>query len=442
MKISRDFYKYVLPSMLSFALSGIYAIVDGFFVGNAMGDSALAAINIAYPITAFMQAVGTGIGMGGAIRYAICKGAKDQEGKNRYLLTSMAMLVAFGLLLTVLFLLSGTAILRAFGANGNIFTLADEYIRFITYGTVFQVLGTGLVPFIRNMGSSMTAMAAMISGFLTNILLDYLFVWLFGWGMMGAAVATVIGQAVTFSICLVYILRKNKGMHVAFSGENWVLVKKILLIGLSPFGLTFSPNITLILVNKSAVIFGGDEAVTCYAAISYISCVVLLLLQGVSDGSQPLISVAYGEGNQRRAKAYRNLAYRFSAGVAAVCMVVIYLTKGNAARLFGASEQVTGVVAGILPVFIAGFLFASVSRITTSYFYATERNAFAYCLIYGEPVLLLASLMILPSIIGIWGTWISVLLSQVLAMLLSVVLIAVAKRGKEKESLQIGENRG
>ena len=98
MKISRDFYKYVIPSMLSFALSGIYAIVDGFFVGNALGDNALAAINIAYPITAFMQAVGTGIGMGGAVRYSICKGADDQQGKNKYLMTSMALLAAFGVL--------------------------------------------------------------------------------------------------------------------------------------------------------------------------------------------------------------------------------------------------------------------------------------------------------------------------------------------------------
>lgn len=433
MKISRDFYKYVIPSMLSFALSGIYAIVDGFFVGNAMGDNALAAINIAYPITAFMQAVGTGIGMGGAVRYSICKGADDQQGKNKYLTTSMVLLVAFGVLLTALFLLGGRAILQVFGAEGEILTLADEYIRYITYGTIFQVLGTGVVPFIRNMGSSITAMIGMISGFLTNILLDYLFVWVFQWGMMGAAVATVIGQAATFAVCLVFMVRKNRGEHMQLSGENRSLVKNILLIGLSPFGLTFSPNLTLILVNKSAVVFGGSEAVTCYAAISYISCVVLLLLQGVSDGSQPLISVAYGEGNLKKAKAFRNLAYRFAAGVAIVLMIAIFLTRGDAARLFGASEQVVQDVASALPIFIAGFLFASFSRITTSYFYATEKNVFAYLLIYGEPTLLLLSLLILPHFLGIWGTWTSVLVSQVLIMVASMALNWLAKKRETPE---------
>lgn len=127
------------------------------------------------------------------------------------------------------------------------------------------------------MGGSVTAMAAMIAGFLTNIVLDYLMVWHFPMGMMGAAIATDIGQGV-----------------------------------ISPFGLTFAPNITLILVNKSASIFGGAMAVTCYAPVSYICCVVQLLLQGVSDGCQPLLSLSYGQGKEEKTQQLRNLAYRFS----------------------------------------------------------------------------------------------------------------------------------
>ena len=367
--------------MLAFALSGIYAIADGFFVGNALGDDALAAVNIAFPLTAFLQAVGTGIGMGGAIEYAIHAGSKHESRGKQYMGMSIVLLGGCSILFTVLFLLAGPQILGVFGASGEILEYSSEYLRFVSYGAVFQIAGTGLVPFIRNMGGAVTAMAAMVTGFITNIVLDYLFVWVLPWGLMGAAIATAIGQAMTFLVCLVFFIVKKHAPSFHFGGEGRSLSSRILGVGLSPFGLTYSPNITLILLNKSAVIFGGTIAVTCYAPISYSSSVVMLLMQGVSDGSQPLISLAYGEGKYHITKTVRNLAYRFAFGVAAICAVILFLLRGNAAYLFGTSETVAVRVAQILPIFIVGFVFVSVSRVTTAYFYAMGKNLWAYVLI-------------------------------------------------------------
>ncbi|MFQ9951881.1 MAG: MATE family efflux transporter, partial [Clostridium sp.] len=152
MHIHKEFFRYVIPSMLAFALSGIYAIADGFFVGNALGDNALAAINIAYPLTAFIQSIGTGIGMGGAIQYAICLGKQEHKRSSQYFGMAVLLLIVFSLGLTAILSLGGSSILRLFGASGEILKLGEEYIRFISYGALFQVLATGLVPFIRNMG--------------------------------------------------------------------------------------------------------------------------------------------------------------------------------------------------------------------------------------------------------------------------------------------------
>ncbi len=433
MHIHKEFFRYVIPSMLAFALSGVYAIADGFFVGNALGDNALAAINIAYPLTAFIQAVGTGLGMGGAIQYAICMGNKEQRRSSQYFGMAVLLLIVFSLGLTVVLSLEGRPVLQLFGASGEILRLGEEYIRFIAYGAVFQVLGTGLVPFIRNMGGAVAAMVAMIAGFATNIGLDYLFVWHFPYGMMGAAIATVIGQAVTFLVCLVFLVKKREKPLFRRAGDAQYICKRVLAVGLSPFGLTFSPNITLILVNKSAVLYGGDLAVTCYATVSYISCIILLLLQGVSDGSQPLISLSYGEGNLAKAKEVRNISYRFSAVVAAVCMMVLFLCRGYIAALFGASEQVAASVSNILPIFLIGYLFISFSRTTTSYFYATRENLKAYLLIYGEPVCLLLLLLFLPPLMGIQGTWLSVPLSQICVMVASAFLVRKAGRKKSEK---------
>ena len=441
MHVRKEFFRYVIPSMLAFALSGIYAIADGFFVGNALGDDALAAVNIAFPLTALLQAIGTGIGMGGAIEYAINAGNRNESRGRQYMGMSIVLLGGFSILFTSLFLFVGLNILRLFGASGEILDYSSEYLRFVSYGAVFQIAGTGLVPFIRNMGGAVTAMAAMVTGFVTNIVLDYLFVWVLPWGMMGAAIATVIGQAMTFLVCLVFFILKKSAPSFRFDGEGRALAVRVLSVGLSPFGLTYSPNITLILLNKSAVIFGGNIAVTCYAPISYISSVVMLLMQGVSDGSQPLISLAYGEGKHHITKAVRNLAYRFAFVVAAACSVILFLLRGSAAYLFGASAQIAVLVAQILPIFIIGFIFVSVSRVTTAYFYATGRNLWAYILIYGEPLTLCISLFILPNAMGsVNGTWISVPLSQIAAMLLSLFLVR-RNRVREEQQLLMKQNQ-
>ena len=131
MNARREFFRYVIPSMLAFALSGVYAIADGFFVGNALGDSALAAINIAFPLTAFLQAVGTGIGMGGAIQYAISKGEGNELRARRYFGTAFFALLLSGALLTAVFLLAAPSALHFLGASGEILSLAREYILYI-----------------------------------------------------------------------------------------------------------------------------------------------------------------------------------------------------------------------------------------------------------------------------------------------------------------------
>lgn len=428
-RLYKEFFRYVIPAMLAFALSGIYAIADGFFVGNALGDHALAAINMAFPLTAFLQAVGTGIGMGGAIRYSISVGNRDEKKSREYFGMSVVMLVAAGVSMTVLFLAGAASVLRLFGATGDIRALGEEYLLYISCGAVFQILGTGLVPLIRNMGGAITAMAAMVCGFLTNILLDYLFVWVLPWGMMGAAVATDIGQAVTFLVCLGFFIVEKRKPSFHFAKGAGRLSKEIFGVGLSPFGLSFSPNITLILVNKSAALTGGEAAVTYYATVSYISCVIMLLLQGVSDGSQPLVSLAYGEGKIERTFKVRNLAYRFAMAVSLVSMALMFLARGEAAKLFGASAEVAAEVAVILPIFLAGYAFVSVSRVATAYFYATGKNVWAYILIYGEPAFLFLLLLILPPALGIFGAWLAVPFSQVLAAGVSVFLTA-RERGR------------
>ena len=425
MKDTKIFCKYVIPSIFSFALSGVYAIVDGFFVGNTIGDAGLSAINIAYPIVAFIQAIGTGIGMGGAVHYSISKAENNEKRANKYIACAWWILLLASVLLTGTVYLSAAPMLKLLGAEHSILTFATEYIHIIAIGAGLQILGTGLVPFIRNYGGSFWAMIAMLGGFFANIILDYLFVWVYNFGMTGAAVATIIGQGVTMVIAIAYsVIKKHFHTHISLK-DIVSYTKSIFKVGLAPFGLALTPNISLVIINRFSVIYGGDEAIATYACISYIICIIYLILQGVGDGSQPLMSKYYGEKNSERLKNICKLAYCFAIFLAFVGCIAMAVLRYNIGALFGASPEVNKNVADIIPIFLVSVPFVAIIRIATASFYATEQSLLSYILTFIEPFLMLALMLILPPLFGgqimiWWSTVFARIISAVLALILTM----------------------
>lgn len=428
----RTFFKYVIPSILSFALSGVYAIVDGYFVGNSIGDIGLSTINVAYPITAFLQAVGTGIGMGGAVYYSISRAEQKEKRAMEFMASSLWILIISSILFTFLTYIATTPLLRLLGAEGQLLALGEEYTKIIALGAGLQIIGTGLVPFIRNHGGPFYAMVAMIAGFVANIILDYVFVWKLGQGIGGAALATVIGQGITMLIALVYLLRKKLFTLAVPIRKLANYSKSIIKIGVAPFGLTMTPNISLIIINRFSIYYGGDQAVAVYACIAYIICIVYLILQGVGDGSQPIISQYYGAKQLHRLKEIRKLAYGFGLLLAVLSCIIMYVTKDYIGILFGSSPEVNAEISKILPIFLISVPFVAICRVTTASFYATEESAFSYILTFIEPIFMLVFMFILPPLFGgqlmIWR-------STVFARVLSACLALILKRRVDRKKL-------
>lgn len=428
----KTFFQYVIPSVLSFALSGVYTIVDGFFVGNSIGDLGLSAVNIAYPIVAVIQALGTGIGMGGAIYYSICKAEKKEAEAREFTAGSLWMLVISSVFLTIsVFFLNG-ALLKLLGAGGELLVLGEEYIAVIAIGAALQVIGTGLVPFIRNHGGSFYAMVSMIAGFVANIILDYLFVWVLEQGVAGAAWATVIGQGITMLIALVYFVHSRQfTLRIPFSTFGKVSAS-IVKVGIAPFGLAMSPNISLILINRFSVSYGGEPAIATYACVAYVICIIYLILQGVGDGSQPLFSRHYGEKDFDKLKRTRKLAYGFAMLLSLTGCILLYLTKDRLGVLFGASTSVNAEIAKIMPVFLVSVPFVAILRITTASFYATEKSMFSYILTFIEPLFMFVLMLVLPPL---YGGQVMIWWSTVFARILSALLAVLLKNYVDKKEL-------
>ena len=215
----------------------------------------LTAITLAYPASALVGAIGTGLGLSGAIRFTILNAQGEPKKRQEcFSGTTLLMLIVAGLLTALLFGFT-EPILHLLGARADMLGLCAEYARIIAQGAVFQILATGFVPFIRNMGGATITMIAMDLGFVTNIVLDYTFVWVLNQGMAGAAWATIIGQAVTMVVAVIFFLVKKSSLRLPEFRELCSLWKDVLKVSLSPFGLTFSPTITLLLMNRFLLLY-------------------------------------------------------------------------------------------------------------------------------------------------------------------------------------------
>lgn len=436
----KAYCKSVFPAMLAFAFSGVYAIVDGLFVGNYIGDVGVSAINVSWPMVVFVQALGTGIGMSGAVNLAIAKAGGDKESERRYLGNTLVIVLVASALFTLLLSFLYPYLVHLFGGRDEIEEYANEYIKYLMWCAAVQIISTALLPIVRNYGGAFLAMSAMIAGFLTNVLLDWLMVSVLEWGMMGAALATVIGQFVTVIPCMAFLFYKKLLVRYAIFKPRAKECLTILKVGLSPFGLTLVPTLVVVILNISALEYGGNAAVSCYAVVNYVVCVVQYLMQGVGDGSQPLISTYYGEGNGKNVRNSVALSYVTALVTAFICLPAVYLLREAIPQLFGSSPSVAADAAHVLALFVWAFPCIAIMRVSTAYFYATKTNVFAYILIYSEPVVLAILIAAgIPKALGVEGLWICLPISQGILAFIAVILMLTSVFLRRKKAASSAE---
>lgn len=403
--MKKKYAGYIFPSMLSFLLTGIYSIVDGIFVGNAMGDPGLAAINIAWPLVALIISLGTGIGMGAAVVVSINNGAGKEEDARRAEGNAFFLLVMGSLLLVLFLYLFHIPLLKLLGAKGELLPFASEYVRYILLGGIVQVLASGTIPLMRNHGASFYAMCSMALGCVTNIALDYCFVIAFHLGLKGAALATVFGQVITLILCIAFYIRKKNRLPFSCLRPEKNTVRSILKVAVSPFGLTYLPSVTIIFMNLQALKYGGAEAVSAYAVLAYIISFMELLVQGIGDGSQPLLSLSQGSNDNKSLKTYAKWTFMLGIGFGITGAVIFLLVRSLLPSFYGTSPEAAAYIIHAAPAFALVMALYGLTKPAVSYFYATHRVIRSSLLVYGEIVLTLIFIFILPLFLGLDGVW-------------------------------------
>lgn len=298
-KVSSLVVKLAVPAMLAQLVNVLYGIVDRMFIGHIpiIGDVALAGVGVCGPIVTLLSSFGTLIGIGGSITMAMKMGEGDNEKARKILSNSFLMLTIFSVALTAFFLLTKTFMINQFGGSPTTFEYADTYLTIYTLGTFFALMAIGLNYFITCQGFSMVGMTTVFIGAITNIILDAVFIFVFNFGVAGAAWATVISQLFSCLYAIIFLFSKRIPIKITFGGYDFAIMKKIIAIGFSPFLIIATDSVIIIALNSILQKYGGTQGDVLISASTIMQSYLLLVtgpLIGISGGTQALISYNYG----------------------------------------------------------------------------------------------------------------------------------------------------
>lgn len=342
--------KLALPAILAQVVNMLYNIVDRIYIGHIpdTGAIALTGIGLCLPVILIIMAFSALVGIGGAPRAAIYMGKQDMEGARKTLGACVVMLTGLAVLLTLLFLFTGKELLFLFGASENTISYAWGYLRIYVCGTIFVMLAIGLNSFITTQGFAMEGMATILIGAVLNIILDPVFIFGFHMGVSGAALATILSQAVS----AVWVVRFLRGRKTKLRIEKqYMKLKKeyvlpVLALGVSPFVMQSTESLINISFNTSLYWYGGDLAVSSITILGSVMQMIFLPLSGLTQGAQPIVSYNYGAGNDERVKKTYRLLLCCCVIFATSAWALVMAVPGVFVRIFNSSSQELYEMAG------------------------------------------------------------------------------------------------
>lgn len=418
-------WRFSLPAIVGMLVNALYNIVDRIFIGQ-IDPNAIGGVFVTFPISLVIMAFAMLFGIGGNSLSSIRLGQGRRDEAEHILGNAFTLMLLTSVVLMGVFYFTATPILLRLGASENQLPYALDYIRVILLGTPCFAVGFAMNHFIRGEGNPKMAMMTMLIGCLTNIVLDYLFVIRFGWGVAGAAWATVIGQ----TLSALWVLRYFTSKHSLLSLKrkkmvlHALVVKEITALGMAPFAMQTVSGFVISLLNRALNYYGGDPATSSMGVIHAISTLAFMPVFGMNQGVQPILGFNFGARNYKRMKRALFLAIRNATVYMSCAWLVIYLFPEYLMRVFVPNpddlNQIRGILKTGLLMWHAFVPILGVQIIGANYFQATGKPRTGTFLSLTRQLIILApALIILPRFFGLIGVWMSVMISDVCSTILS-----------------------
>lgn len=363
------FMRYLIPSLLGMVLMAINILIDGLFVSHGVGEQALAGVNIAVPIYSVILSVSLWIGMGGGTLYSIALGENKNHNAKEIFTQSMLLAVITTGIIIITCLIFEEPLAYLFGANDIIFPYVEGYLHIILVSGLVFVFENILSIFVRNDGNPTLAMVGLIVTSVVNIILNYLFIFIFDWGVEGAALATVIGAVVGVIVLLTHFLTKKNQLAIVRIKRDLPLLGRVLSIGFPSFIVEATTAVMMVGFNITFGYFVGEKGLVAYAVVNYMHTVFLMLFIGLASSLQPIVSYHYGARLFERMKHFVTIAVR-SGFILGVCVFLIGIFgRSIVTDLFNIHEpDIRSYTEKGLVYFFSGYLFLGINMVYVIYF--------------------------------------------------------------------------
>ncbi len=424
--------QYAVPAIIAMTASSLYNMVDSIFIGQGVGPMAIAGLAITFPLMNLSAAFGAMVGVGTATMISVRLGQKNREEAQHFFGNSVTLNVIMGVAFMGVVLAFLNPILRFFGASDQTLPYAREYMEWILYGNVFTHLYFGLNAVLRSAGHPRTAMSATILTVLLNTCLDPLFIYGFGMGIRGAAIATVISQCVSLCWQVWIFSRSDEVVH--FRRDTWQLrphiVGGILSIGLSPFLMNACSCLVVLLINRGMVEYGGDLAVGAYGIDNRVLFLFAMIVMGFNQGMQPIAGYNYGAELHDRVQEVLWRTIGYATAVMTFGFVACELFAEAIVSAFTTDPDLIAIAAHGMRIDVALFPVIGFQMVTGNYFQSIgQAGKSIYMSLTRQLIFLLPSLLLLPHVMPVLGIdeldgiWLSLPVSDGLAALNAAVLL-------------------
>ena len=404
----REFLKYSSLNVLGMIALSCYILADTFFVSKALGADGLAALNLAIPVYSFINGSGLMIGMGGGIKYSIAKSQGAAQRADQTFTNSAVLTAVIAACFFLTGLLASGSLALLLGADGTVYEMTRTYLQVILLFAPMFMTNNLLLCFIRNDGAPQLSMAAMITGSLSNVVLDYVFMFPFGMGIFGAVLATGMAPVISILVLSPYLFRRKNQFHLRKCRISGKLALGIFSSGLPSLITEVSSGIVIIVFNTIILGIAGNIGVAAYGVIANLSLVVMSIYTGISQGIQPLLSSGYGTGNRKKTQSVLRYALVSAVLISVVVYVCVFFGADPIAAVFNSEQNATlqSIAVTGLKIYFTACVFAGFNIILSVYFTSTENALPAHIIsILRGFVVIIPMAFLLSAAAELTGVW-------------------------------------
>ncbi len=403
--------KLALPAVAAQLINMLYNIVDRIYIGHIpeVGRTALTGLGVTFPILMLISAFTAFAGMGGAPLASIRLGSGDRAGAEKILGNSTTLLLLLAAVLTAVFSIVKEPALMAFGASEATIGYALDYISIYLAGTVFVQLALGLNAYITAQGQALVAMCSVLIGAILNILLDPLFIFVFQMGVKGAALATILSQGVSACWVVGFLCSGWSGLRIRPANMKLerAVVGKIAALGIAPFIMQSTESLVTVVLNSGLQFYGGDLYVGTVTVMQSVMQMVVMPVQGITQGVQPIMSYNFGAKNYARVRQTFRLLLRTTLTVTVSACLVVTLFPQQLALIFNDDQELVELVGRVMPIFFGGiWAFGAQIACQTAFMAMGQAKTSLFLALLRKVILLVPLAILLPlathSVLGIY----------------------------------------